>query len=129
MFYLSSAAALLVSGLTALFYAVSGGGATLTLACVAAIFLLLSGLALMNSDAKLGCKLSLWGAGASIVAVLYGVSQVLRPALTQPGQIFLLYVPGIFLVVLSLHLMAVRSRWTEIVSQELMSALKNASTK
>jgi hypothetical protein len=129
MFYISSAAALLVSGLAGFFYVISGAGFAPSLLCVAAVILLLAGLLPEKSYARLGCKLSSLGAGASMLAVLYGVSQVVRPALTQQGQMFLLVVPGIFLAVLSLHLMAARNRWTEIASAGLMSDLKKVSTK
>ena len=129
MLYISSAAALLVSGLAAFFYGISGEGFAPSLLCVAEVILLLAGLLLKTSDAKRGCKLSSLGAGASIFAVLYGVSQVVRPALTQQGQMFLLVIPGMFLAVLLLHLMEVRNRWTEIPTAGLMSDLKKASTK
>ena len=63
-----------------------------------------------------------------IVAVSFGVSQVLRPALTQSGQMFLFIpVPGIFLIVFLLHLASVRGRWNELVADDLMKALKSAS--
>ena len=127
MFYLSSVGALFVSALATLFYVAAGAGFVLDLLGACSVGLLLSGVLLNVSNAKLGCKLSALGAGVSAIVVLFGIAEVVRPSLEQPGQKFLLLVPGIFLLVLVLHLASVRSRWGEIESEALMNALKSAS--